>query len=420
MNNPRPDAGSEFFRSDDRIEDIFFISTMATQPILVVDDSASYRMLLRRALGKLGFEIVEAEHGLQALQLLRECPDIAMVICDWDMPELDGPDLCRAVREGELGRYVYLILLTARDGSDALIDGMEAGADDFLTKPVDINELRVRLRAGLRVIDLEAALAERNHHLETAYRQMQGDLQAAAAVQTSMLPPPHLRIGGIECEWLFMPSAYLSGDMLNVRAVEGAHVMFCAIDVAGHGVQAAMLSVIVNRLLARHAEAGSTSAQLSPAAVVDEMNRQFLDEAVDASYFTMVYGVLDTRTGEGRLTQAGHTHPLLVSAAGDVSQLGDGGFPVGLLAGCEYDSVPFRLRPSDRLWLYSDGVTECAAPDGEQFGDERLRAFLSSRAQVPLGEALDGLSAELQSWRGAERSSFDDDVSVLALERMPD
>ncbi|RQS72013.1 fused response regulator/phosphatase [Burkholderia sp. Bp8963] len=391
---------------------------MAMQPILVVDDSASYRLLLRSTLGKLGFEIVEAEDGWQALQLLRAREEIAMVVCDWEMPELDGPGLCRAIREEALGRYIYMILLTARDGSEALIDGMDAGADDFLTKPVDIHELRVRLRAGLRVIALEAALAERNRHLDTAYRQMRGDLQAAAAVQTSMLPAPRLRIDGVECEWLFAPSAYLSGDMLNVKAVDDTHVMFCAIDVAGHGVQAAMLSVIVNRLLARGAEARGAAGLQSPASVVEEMNRQFLEEAVDASYFTMVYGILDTRTGEGRLTQAGHSHPLLVTAEGSASRLGSGGFPVGLLPGCEYDDVSFALRPAERLFLYSDGVTECAAPDGELFGDERLREFLSARARMPLRQVLDALKSELQSWRGADQGTFDDDVSVLALERL--
>ncbi len=393
---------------------------MAMPPVLIVDDSASYRLLLRSTLGKLGFEIVEAADGRLALQLLRERREIAMVVCDWDMPELDGPGLCRAIREEALGRYIYMILLTARDGSDALIDGMEAGADDFLTKPVDISELRVRLRAGLRVIDLEAALEERNRHLDTAYSQMRADLQAAAAVQTSMLPSPRLRIDGVACEWLFAPSAYLSGDMLNVKAVDDAHVMFYAIDVAGHGVQAAMQSVIVNRLLAREGEARGASAQLSPASVVDMMNRLFLEEAVDASYFTMVYGVLDTRTGAGRLTQAGHTHPLLVTANGEALRLGDGGFPVGLLAGCEYETVPFTLRARDRLFLYSDGVTECARPDGELFGDERLRTFLSARAQRPLRETLDALKSELLAWRGTAPGTFDDDVSVLALERRPD
>lgn len=393
---------------------------MTTQPILVVDDSANYRLLLRVALGRLGFEVIEAEHGQQALELLREYRNIAMVVCDWEMPELDGPGLCRAVRGEQLDRYIYIVLLTGHGGSNALIEGMEAGADDFLTKPVDVNELRVRLRAGQRVIELESALAERNRNLDTAYRQIREDLQAAASMQMAMLPSPRLKLDGVECEWLFAPSSYLSGDMLNVNAIDDEHVTFYSIDVAGHGVQAALLSVIVSRLLARGAEVQDSSAPLSPAAVVGEMNKQFLAEATDTTYFTMVYGTLDTRTGEGALTQAGHTHPMLLTASGDVRRLGTGGFPVGLLAERDYDSVPFILRPTDRLFLYSDGVTECMDPVGEQFGETRLRDFLSAHARASLRETLDALKLTLLAWRGQSQDAFDDDVSVLALERLSD
>ncbi|CAB3746194.1 hypothetical protein GQ57_10450 [Burkholderia sp. MSh2] len=385
--------------------------------VLIVDDSPNYRLLLSRTLGKLGFGIIEAEDGAQALALLRERPEIAMVVSDWEMPELDGPALCRSIREESLGRYIYVILLTARDGSESLVDGMEAGADDFLTKPVDVNELRVRLRAGQRVIALEAALAERNRHLATAYQQIRNDLQAAATVQQSMLPPADLAFDGLDCEWLFIPSAYLSGDMLNVKAAGGRHVIFYDIDVAGHGVPAAMLSVIVNRLLSRESERSDESAPREPSAVVSRMNAQLARELSDGTYFTMAYGVIDTRTGEGRLTQAGHTHPLLVNADGHVTRLGDGGFPVGLIEACDYDTVPFSLQPSDRLYLYSDGVTECMDPTGEQFGDARLERFLSEHAGAPLRDTLDALRQRLHEWRGAESAEFDDDISVLALQK---
>jgi anti-anti-sigma factor len=234
----------------------------------------------------------------------------------------------------------------------------------------------------------------------------------------SMLPPPQMKLDGIECEWLFVPSSYLSGDMLNVIVVDDVHVNFYSIDVAGHGVQAALLSVIVSRLLALGAEGQNMSGQFSPAIVVREMNRQFLAEATDTPHFTMVYGSLDTQTGEGVLTQAGHTHPMLLTAGGDVCQLGAGGFPVGLLADCEYDTVRFVIRPTDRLFLYSDGVTECMDPVGEQFGETRLRNFLSEHAHLSLREALDALKLTLLAWRGKNPDTFDDDVSVLALERL--
>jgi phosphoserine phosphatase RsbU/P len=388
--------------------------------VLIVDDSSNYRLLLRHTLSKQGFGVVEAEDGEQALRLLREHQEIAMVVSDWEMPELDGLGLCRAIREESLGRYVYIILLTARDGSGALVDGMEAGADDFLTKPVDVNELRVRLRAGQRVIDLESALAERNRHLDTAYRQIHNDLQAAAAVQRSMLPPAEMIFDRLNCEWLFVPSAYLSGDMLNVKAIDDENIIFYDIDVAGHGVPAAMLSVIVNRLLAQESERIAEGATCSPAAVVSKMNSLLARELSDGAYFTMVYGVINTRTGEGSLTQAGHTHPLLVNTDGQVTKLGHGGFPVGLIDGCDYETIAFSLQPSDRLYLYSDGVTECMNAASEQFGDARFEHFLSMHAHIPLRDTLDALRQRLHEWRGDDSAEFEDDISILALQRHPD
>jgi len=399
---------------------------MQTHPILVVDDSASYRRLLSRTLERLGFEVLEAEDGEAALEALHARHDLGLVVSDWDMPRLDGPGLCTAVRACDFGRYIYLILVTARESSGDLIVGMEAGADDFLTKPVDPNELRVRVRAGQRVLDLEAALAERNRKLIEAHRNIESDLRAAAELQVSMLPPPRIEIDPFVCEWLFVPSAFLSGDMLNVFELDEDHVAFYEIDVAGHGVPAAMLSVMVGRQLAkgrsaggllRNGTGGATGARPSgPGDVVAELNRQFQADNPDAAYFTMVYGILNKRTGRGELTQAGHTHPIHVGTGTSASLLGDGGFPVALLPDREYESVSFTLAPGERLYLYSDGVTECAAPDGALFGEQRLVEHVLEYRNRSLTSVLTTLEQALRNWRISD-DAFADDVSVLAMER---
>jgi len=125
--------------------------------LLLVDDDPAIRRLLAKWLAPAGYEIVEAADGAQAMQRVRdECPDI--VITDWEMPNLDGIALCRWLREQELSKYVYVIFLSIRCGSDDMIRGLEAGADDFLKKPIDKGELLARLRAGARVLELESRL----------------------------------------------------------------------------------------------------------------------------------------------------------------------------------------------------------------------------------------------------------------------
>jgi DNA-binding response OmpR family regulator len=125
--------------------------------VLVADDDPVSRRLLQNYLQKWGYEVSVAANGAEAWQLF-EREDFQMVISDWMMPELDGLDLIRRIRQQPLDHYVFAILLTSRSQKDDFVAGMEAGADDFVSKPFDQDELHVRLRAGERIVNLELAL----------------------------------------------------------------------------------------------------------------------------------------------------------------------------------------------------------------------------------------------------------------------
>lgn len=160
---------------------------MGVQHVLIVEDSPVYRRLLSRMLTQWGYVVSEAENGVAALEILQNQP-VSLVISDWEMPEMDGLTLCREIRSRQFGHYVYVILLTAREDPGDLTLGFDAGADDFLSKPVEQGELRARLHAGARVLSLEATLAARNARLSEALRQIEQDLEVAARIQQSVLP----------------------------------------------------------------------------------------------------------------------------------------------------------------------------------------------------------------------------------------
>jgi putative two-component system response regulator len=122
--------------------------------ILIADDDAISLEILENALVKAGYDVVTASNGVEALECLRE-QRLRLVISDWDMPEMNGIDLCRAVRGEDLGGYIYFILLTARNSSAEIVEGLSAGADDFVAKPFNAAELIVRVRSGERVLGLE-------------------------------------------------------------------------------------------------------------------------------------------------------------------------------------------------------------------------------------------------------------------------
>jgi len=132
--------------------------------ILLVEDSRTQALKIQLILEDHGYHVTLAQDGLEAMNILLS-NRISIVISDWIMPEMDGYELCRAVRRHDFGSYVYLILLTAKDSKDDIIEGLEAGADDYLTKPVDDSELIARLTTAERVIRLESSLKLRNKEI---------------------------------------------------------------------------------------------------------------------------------------------------------------------------------------------------------------------------------------------------------------
>jgi len=397
---------------------------MSAQHVLIVEDSPVYRRLLARMLAQWGYTVSEAENGVAALDILANQP-VSLVISDWEMPEMDGLSLCREIRSRQFGHYVYVILLTAREAPDDLTLGFDAGADDFLSKPVEQSELRARLHAGARVLSLESTLAARNARLSEALRQIEQDLEVAARIQQSVLPAHQQRHQDYFSDWIFLPSAWVSGDIFNVFPLDN-HLGFYCVDVSGHGVGAAMMSLAVARqfLHGRAVERFLFTADnevASPAEVVRILNGRFCSDEVEiVSYFTMIYGVIDLATGEGRLCQAGHPTPFIVTPEGEAKTVGNGGAPVGLMPDLCWTDVHFSLAAGERLCLFSDGITECENLVGEQFGQMRLQASLQAGAGLTLNELLPQFARHLVHWRSGDNKeplAMADDVSLLVIER---
>ncbi len=399
--------------------------------ILLVDDDTVARSLLSLLLQQQGHEVVEATDGRHAWNLLQQ-GEISFLLSDWLMPNLAGVDLCRKIRGASLDRYIYVILCTSKGAKSDLIEGMDAGADDFLVKPISPEELRVKVRAGERVLSLQQGLADKNRELarinsrlQSAHQMIENDLRAAAWMQRRLLPSPALSANGVRCAWRLQPSGYVAGDTFNLFAMSEQQVGFYLLDVSGHGVPAAMLSVTLSMMLTPDATAGNPLKRynrdreafelLSPREAIRLLNQRF--QSKDDSYFTMIYGLFDTGSSILSLAQAGHPGPILIKKAGEVIVLGSGGMPVGVWPEIEFDSFDISADHGDRLLLYSDGVTECANLDGEAFGENRLLAYLEQWAAEPLDEMLAGLLTEIKTWRVIP--DFGDDVSLLAIEMAP-
>jgi len=399
--------------------------------ILLAEDDPVTRLIYSRTLKSCGYDVILAENGEVAWTILQSEP-IHILISDWEMPVINGLELCRKVKSAAGLPYIYTILLTARDDVSSLIQGLDIGADDYLAKTGDIEVLKARVRSGGRIHHLTAELEAKNQHLKEAnerldktYSYIKRDLEMAAKAQIGLLPPQDSVIAGVRFNWLFLPSAFIGGDTLNYFRLNEHQLAFYQVDVAGHGVASALHSFSLTRILSpdfniagprkQSAEADSLFATPgSSADVAAELNRRFQSGTDMLNYFTMAYGILDIPGKSIDICLAGHQKPIYIPADGKPESIGVNGFPIGILLEADYHSTVFKFGRGDRLFLHSDGIAECMSADGQEFGIERLQGFLHDARHDDLSTVGKRLMAELQTWKGD--GHFEDDISMLSLE----
>ncbi len=397
--------------------------------VLVVDDEKVSRIILSQNLKKSGYAVETAANGKEAWDILLK-ESISLVISDWMMPVMDGLELCRKIRAGRFPGYIFFILVTSRDSNCDLIAGMDAGADDFVVKPFNNDELNARIRAGERILKLEKDLAERNRALKEtnkklnqAYSIIKKDLQAAAKIQSSLLPQSDSIIYGVQFDWIFLPSTYVAGDIFNYFRLDDNHIGFYLLDVAGHGIPASMLSVTLSKVLStennkqcilkKQMEAPPYYEVTPPSVAIQILNQRFQSDAHAMQYFTMVYGIIDKRDGRTVMAQAGHPPPVYLKQGLNAVLIGSGGYPVGMFPDLDYEEDEIYLSKGDRLFFYSDGITECTNEKNEQFSIERLMRLLEQGQHLSLRGLLDETEHRLHQWKG--NIEFEDDVTLMAL-----
>ncbi len=397
--------------------------------ILLAEDAIAERTVLTAILKKQDYSVIAVTNGEEALEAL-ENHSVDLVLSDWKMPVMDGFTLCKKVHENN-DLAPYFILLTGQDSKCNLIAAMDAGADDFITKPYNSEELRARLQAGQRVISMRKSLQEKNQFIAQALQrestineQLHADLVAAEKLQRSLLPSGNEYPDKLALAHYFRASNGVAGDAFNILPLDDDHIAFYHIDVAGHGVRAAMHSFNISRQLSdpnqlnKLRQLNETTGQISitsPSQVISEFNRQFncKDECTD--YYTMIYGVLNCRTGEGVFSQAGMPLPMLIRSSTNAQNLGSGGFPVGMFEEASYNDHLFTLQTGERLVLYSDGILSCKLSSGEELSQKTLCKILQKLSGINIRKLHKKMPEIFQQI--IQESSYEDDISIMILER---
>jgi serine phosphatase RsbU (regulator of sigma subunit)/DNA-binding response OmpR family regulator len=531
---------------------------------LIVDDSRTQRLLFTKKLESWGYSTQEAVSGRAALDLCAT-QHFDLILSDWIMPEMDGLEFCRAFRALRQDAYTYFILLTSKNEKDAVAQGLDVGADDFLSKPVAANELRARIRAGERLLQMEremrsarsqlvaavealddgfiyfdaddrlvlanekyrefyalsapalvpgakfedilrygleygqfsdtltqediwirerlakrqessrsqqrlqdgtvlqiverrtadggrvglrvdvtelteareaarraeARAVQQNTELRAALAELQllydaldRDLMQARRLQQSLIRKREHAFDGSALALLLQSSGHVGGDMVGTFQISADQIGIYAIDVAGHGVAAAMLGARIAGLFSardhhqnivfKPDRLNGGSIACAPHEVAARINDLMLDEFGAETYLTILYAEFNLKTGKLRLVQAGHPHPVIQRANGTLDILGEGGHPIGLFTHAHFSTVEAQMAPGDRLFIYSDGITECTNRKGAQFGQEGVSRIMTALSGLKGADFMDALKSELTRWAG--REEFDDDVSGALLE----
>jgi len=387
--------------------------------VLLVDDQPIIGEAVRRMLA--------GEEGI-ALHYCRDAPaalDMAaavgpsVILQDLVMPEIEGLDLVRRFRADQRFADVPIIVLSTKEEAAVKAEAFALGANDYIVKLPDRLELIARLRHHSRGY---IALQERNEAfaaLQASQQVLANDLATAASYVRSLLPTP-CDAAGIRADWRFIPSAALGGDAFGYHALDDDHFAVYLLDVCGHGVGAALLSV--SALNAIRSEALAQTDFHDPGAVLAALNKAFPMERQNDMFFTIWYGVY--RLSDRTLRWAGGGHPpalLLPGEGGKPALLDSDGPLIGAVDGLEFDSAAVVVPPGASLYVYSDGAFEISRPDGSMWAFSEFLATFALPPGTPAAAASqagpDGrIDALLRRIRGISgRDDFNDDFSMLEL-----
>ncbi len=372
--------------------------------ILVIDDDTAVQELLRRTLKKQGYEVTVAsngEDGVAQAQKLRP----ALIICDWIMPRLTGIDVCRRVKADPELSTTQFFLLTSLGSIADRVKGLDAGADDFISKPIELNELQARVRAGLRLHQL-------SRDLKIAKQLLEAELAEAAEYVQSLLPDPMTEPFSIEAK--FIPSRQLGGDCFDYNWLDADYLAIYLLDVAGHGLRAALPSVAVLNLL--RSRTLPNIDYYKPSDVLRALNTTFQMSYQNDKYFTIWYGVYNRIERKLVYASAGHPPAVLISqsqtGSAKVQQLKTPGMPVGMFPDAPYVDNCCDVEDLSTLYIFSDGVYEIHQPDGNIWG---LDPFIDLLAAYN-GATADQLELVLNYIQKLNaKAVFDDDWSLLKV-----
>jgi sigma-B regulation protein RsbU (phosphoserine phosphatase) len=377
--------------------------------VLLVDDQRIVGETIRRMLADIsGLEFRFCSDPALALQ---EADSFGptVILQDLVMPGVDGIEMVRSFRANASTASTPLIVLSSKEEATTKAEAFGAGANDYLVKLPDKLEIVARIRYHSNAYILRLQRDEAFAVLQEQQRVIAQELAEAAAYVRSLLPAPMQGDVSIPADWRFITSSSLGGDSFGYHWLEPDQLAIYLLDVCGHGVGAALLSVSAINTIRNHTLPDTDFSV--PSQVLSGLNRAFPMEKQDGKYFTIWYGVLNTKTRELRYASGGHPPAIVVSGGGESHRLDLPGVMIGAFPTVQYHDASITLDPGSKLFVYSDGCYEVFHPANGMMTLDHFSGILAGSGS---GKGLDEIVNQVQEWQS--RPEFEDDFSLIQFQ----
>lgn len=370
--------------------------------ILCIDDSKLNRAFIVKILTPLNISVDEAENGIAGLEMIsRNSYDL--ILLDIIMPEMDGFGFLKEFSRDAREQFIPVILMTGLDDLNAKIKGLSTGADDYLLKPLNEQELIARVFSLLRLKNANSELFEKNMLIKK-------ELEAAKKIQRYIVPSDFSFIDYPSVSGIYKPIEDIGGDFFDCFKIDENRSAFLIADVTGHGIPAALTMTMAKMLFSMSAPKFNEASEL-----MKEINRQMKGTLLDTQYVTAFYLIFDRSTGKLTYSNAGHTRALFYrESRKQVLALDSFGWFIGISEECEYEEKSVIVSEGDRLFIYTDGITEAKNNSGEDYGEVRLAKFLRNNHHLSGENFCNELMMSVNCF--IDKTPINDDIAFLNIE----
>ncbi|MDT4289126.1 SpoIIE family protein phosphatase [Methylomonas sp. MO1] len=373
--------------------------------ILVVDDIYENRLLLDKLLSRMQHEVISVENGEQAVQALTSVnPDL--ILMDIMMPVMDGLEAIKAIRGLTQDKWVPIFVLSALADDQNVLDGLQAGADDYLQKPFSRAILAAKLGSVQRVIDMQNLIIADTQLLKAYRDENEAEQQFLQSIFERLIKQSDLKDDHLQF-WL-LPAKRFSGDLICARRVSAQQIYFMLADSTGHGLAAALPTVIVNQ-----AFQAMTKKGLAVSIIVREINRLLYSQMPPGRFVALALGMIDSEKKSVELWNGGLPDVFALDGEGNPAHAFRSTHPsAGILDNRQFDDTCeiWHWREACELFMYSDGLTDAQDPDGGLFGQERVLQILRT---APPGAEVTAIQRALEAHMLNREAQ--DDISCMAI-----